>query len=566
MFLPTTTAELTNLGWDSLDVILISGDSYIDSPYLGIAVIGHILVENGYKVGIIAQPDLNNLDDIKRLGEPRLYWGVSAGSIDSMVANYTASMKKRKQDDYTPGGVNNLRPDRATIAYTNLIKQASKSAKPIVLGGLEASLRRMAHYDYWNDKIRRSILFDAKANYLLYGMAERSILEFTHALAKNESPSEIRGLCYISKFPPENYLQIPSYEQVIEDKLKFIEAFHLFYKNNDPLTARGLYQQHGNRFLIQNPPAYYLDQKELDHVYSLPFARELHPYYAQKGAVRALETIRFSINSHHGCYGECNFCAIAVHEGRTVRWRSQESILDEAKILVKLHGFKGYIQDIGGPTANMYGFECSKKLTRGSCPDRRCLYPFICTALRPTHQPQINLLKALTQIPGVKKVFVGSGIRYDLILNDKHFGNRYLQQIVTENVSGQLKVAPEHTDAKILKLMGKPAIDNLVKFKEKYDLLNQKQNKKQFLSYYFIAAYPGCDENDMQKMQQYVSHTLKTSPEQVQIFTPTPSTYASVMYYTEMNPFTLEPIFVEKILSKKNRQKEILVQKHVDKG
>lgn len=563
MFLPTTPDELTKLGWDSLDVILVSGDSYIDSPYIGIAVIGHILIDNGFKVGIISQPALDNLYDISRLGEPRYFWGVSAGSIDSMVANYTASMKKRRQDDYTPGGINNRRPDRATIAYTNLIKQAFKSTKPIILGGLEASLRRIAHYDYWNDKIRRSILFDSKADYLLYGMAERSIVEITHALANGESPTEIRGLCYISKSPPLTYLEIPSFELVKESKLKFIEAFHMFYKNNDPITAKGLYQQHGDRFLVQNPPSFYLNQKELDHVYSLPFERQLHPFYRSQGTVRAMETIQFSINTHHGCYGECNFCAIAVHEGRTVRWRSQESILDEARVISKLPGFKGYIQDIGGPTANMYGFECTKKTSRGSCAERRCLHPFICTALRPTHKPQIELLKVLSQIPGVKKVFVGSGIRYDLILSDKRFGNQYLEQIITENISGQLKVAPEHTDPKILKLMGKPAIDNLIKFKDKYDLLNKQQNKKQFLSYYFIAAYPGCDETDMYKMRQFVSQTLKTSPEQVQIFTPTPSTYASVMYYTEIDPFTWEPIFVEKMLSKKNHQKDILVNNKI---
>lgn len=561
MFIPTTKIELNQLGWKSLDIILVSGDTYIDSPYIGVSVIGQILMKNGFKVGIIAQPDCSSEIDITRLGEPNLFWGITSGSIDSMVANYTASMKKRKKDDYTPGIENNRRPDRATIVYTNLVRRYFKNTKPIVLGGLEASLRRIAHYDYWSNQIRRSIIFDSKADYLIYGMAENSILEFANCLARNANPNQIRGLSYIAKEPVSDYLEMPSFEEVTTDKYKFIEAFHVFYKNNDPITAKGIYQKHGDRYLIQNPPSYYLSQKELDQVYALPFERKVHPFYLKKGQVRAIETIQFSINTHHGCYGECNFCAIAVHEGRTVRWRSKESIIEEAQKITNLPGFKGYIQDVGGPTANMYGFECTKKLSRGSCAERRCVFPLTCTALRPNHQPQIELLHSLKNIPGVKKVFVGSGIRYDLIINDRQFGNRYLQEIVENHVSGQLKIAPEHTDNAVLKLMGKPGIENLVKFKEKFDLLNSKSGKKQFLTYYFIAAYPGCDEKDMSAVKKFVSHTLNTNPEQVQIFTPTPSTYASVMYHTEINPFTLEPIFVEKSLMKKNQQKEILVQK-----
>ncbi len=558
MFLPTTMNEMKQLGWDALDVILISGDSYIDSPYIGIAVIGHILLDAGYRVGVIAQPKLECADDISRLGEPKLFWGISAGSIDSMVSNYTASMKKRKQDDYTPAGINNRRPDRATIVYSNLIRRFFKQTAPIVLGGLEASLRRIAHYDYWSNQIRRSILFDSKADYLIYGMAERSILEFSQSLAEKKSPIAVRGLCYIAKESPPDFLELPSFEEVRSDKYRFIEGFHTFYKNNDPITAKGLSQKHADRYLIQNPPAYYLNQQEMDHVYSLPFERELHPFYRKQGEVRALETIRFSINTHQGCYGECNFCAIAVHEGRTVRWRSQQSILSEGLTISKLAGFKGYIQDVGGPTANMYGFECNKKVTRGACPERRCLFPVTCSALRPTHQPQITLLKALRQIPGVTKVFVGSGIRYDLILNDRRFGSHYLEEVVDQHVSGQMKVAPEHTDPTVLALMGKPQIEKLLEFKEKFDQQNKKMGKRQFLSYYFIAAYPGCDEREMLAMQRFVSQELNTTPEQVQIFTPTPSTYASLMYYTELNPFTLEPIFVEKMLARKNHQKEVL--------
>jgi uncharacterized radical SAM protein YgiQ len=561
MFLPTTLDEVNQNGWDALDVILISGDSYIDSPYIGISVIGHILIDAGYRVGIIAQPNLDDGSDIKRLGEPLLFWGITGGSIDSMVANYTASMKKRKHDDYTPGGLNNLRPDRAVIAYTNLVKKYFKNTRPIVLGGLEASLRRVAHYDFWSDRVRRSVLFDSKADYLIFGMADRTIIEFANALTNQREPFNIRGLCYIAKEPVPDYLTIPSYEQSSTNKNDFIEGFHTFYKNNDPITAKGLNQQHGDRFLIQNPPAYHLAQNEIDHVYSLPFERQLHPYYASKGNVRALETIQFSINTHRGCYGECNFCAIAVHEGRTVQWRSQNSIIEEAIKISSLPGFKGYIQDVGGPTANMYGYECKKKQSKGVCPDKRCLFPVTCSALRPDHQPQINLLDAVRKVDGVKKVFVASGIRYDLILNDRRFGNKYLENIVQNHVSGQLKLAPEHTSSDVLNLMGKPGSDQLLEFKKRFDSLNKKFDKKQFLTYYFIAAHPGCDENEMIELKRFTSTQLHVLPEQVQIFTPTPSTYASVMYYTEMNPFTMQPVFVEKSLQKKNRQKDILVNK-----
>ncbi len=561
MLLPTTIEEVRQRGWQNLDVILVSGDSYIDSPYIGIAVIGHVLVDAGFKVGIIAQPDIESDQDITRLGEPTLFWGISAGSIDSMVANYTASRKKRRQDDYTPGGVNNKRPDRATIVYTNLIKRYFKNTRPIVLGGLEASLRRLAHYDYWSDKIRRSILFDAKADYLIYGMAERSVIEFASLLRAGQSPENVRGLCYISKQAVEGYITLPSYETVATDKEQFIEAFHLFYKNNDPLTASGLVQAHGDRYLIQNPPAVYLSQAELDHVYSLPFERNLHPYYARQGAVKALETIQFSINTHRGCYGECNFCAIAVHEGRTIRWRSEDSILAEAESITKLPDFKGYIHDVGGPTANMYGFDCTKKINKGVCAERRCLSPVMCAALRPSHKPQLTLLKKLRAIPGVKKIFVASGIRYDLILKDRQFGNAYLNEIVEHHVSGQMKIAPEHSNDSVLSLMGKPGSQDLIAFKTRFDQLNQQKGKNQFLTYYFIAAHPGCSDREMEEARKFAIRALKILPEQVQIFTPTPSTYASLMYYTELNPFTQQPIFVEKDLHRKNRQKQILVKK-----
>ncbi len=561
MYIPTTKEEAHNLGWDEFDVILVSGDSYIDSPYMGISVIGHILMDAGYQVGIIAQPDYLSGIDITRLGEPRLFWGVSAGSIDSMVSNYTASLKKRKSDDYTPGGQNTRRPDRATIVYSNLIRKFFKQTKPIVLGGMEASLRRIAHYDYWSNKIRRSVLFDAKADFLLYGMADRSIVELAHALSQESDPRSIRGLSYINKEPIQDYLPLASFEECNTNKLAYIDSFDIFYKNNDPLTAEGLIQAHGDRYLVQNPPAYSLNQNELDKIYALPYERSQHPYYEKNGKVKALETIRFSISTHRGCYGECNFCAIAVHEGRTIQWRSKESILNEVDALSEIPEFKGIIQDLGGPTANMYGFECKKKISRGVCQDRRCISPEVCTALRVNHSPQMDLLKAVRSHPQVRKVFVASGLRYDLILDDRQYGNKYLEELLAHHVSGQLKIAPEHTEKRTLELMGKPGSEKLLAFKNWVDKINHKLNKKQYLTYYFIAAYPGCSDREMQQLKMFTSEKLRTNPEQVQIFTPTPSTYASVMYYTEMNPFTKKPIFVEKSITKKNRQKEILVKK-----
>lgn len=565
-FLPTTPEELQERGWDYLDVILVTGDSYIDSPFIGAAVIGRVLENAGFRVGIIAQPDTGTPDDITRLGEPRLFWGVTGGSIDSMVANYTPSRFKRKKDDYTPGGLNNRRPDRAVIAYTNLIRRFFKNTRPIVLGGIEASLRRVAHYDFWSASLRRSILFDAKADYLLYGMAEQSVLALAQAKQAGDDVTLLRGLCYVAKEAPAGYLELPSYEAVLADRLAFIDSFHTFYRNNDPLTAKGLYQRHNDRLLVQNPPAFYPNQFELDAIYALPFQRTQHPYYEKMGPVKALETIQFSISSHRGCYGECNFCAIAVHEGRTVRWRSPESILAEAEKLTHLPGFKGYIQDVGGPTANMYGFECSKKLKSGACPDRRCLYPVVCQVLRPNHQPQIDLLSRLRQIPGVKKVFVASGIRYDMVLADRTHGRAYMKEIVSQHVSGQLKVAPEHSEDAVLARMGKPGRSELVRFKKLFDELTAEAGLDQYLTYYLIAAYPGCAESDMQKLKQFASQELHISPEQVQIFTPSPSTYSSLMYYTELDPFTHQPLFVEKDMARRERQKLIVVDKPVRTG
>jgi len=560
-FLPTTRAEIAARGWDALDVIIISGDSYVDNPYIGAAVVGRVLEDAGFRVGIIAQPDVRSETDITRLGEPRLFWGVTGGSVDSMVANYTASRKKRRRDDYTPGGRNDRRPNRAVIAYANLIRRYFKDTVPIVLGGIEASLRRVAHYDFWSDSVRRSILFDAKADYLLYGMAERSVVELAKALAQEEDPTSIRGLCYKGREAPKGYLRLPEYESVVKDKHKFIDMFHTFYQNNEPLNAKGLVQPHDGWLLVQNPPAAYLTQPEMDAVYALPFQRAQHPFYEAQGSVRALETIRFSINTQHGCYGECNFCSIAVHEGRTVRWRSQASIVREAEEIAALPDFKGYILDVGGPTANMYGFECGLKLREGACQDKRCIYPVVCPALKPTHARQVKLLRRLRKIPGVKKVFVGSGIRYDLALVDEGHGDTYIREIAREHVSGQLKVAPEHSEEKVLAAMGKPGHGQLLEFKEKFDRSSAEAGLEQYLTYYLIAAHPGCTQEDMWALKKFASRELHISPEQVQLYTPLPSTFSALMYYTGLDPFTRKPIFVEKDEGKRERQKRIAVRK-----
>ncbi len=566
MFLPTTKQELDKLGWEALDVILVTGDAYVDSPFIGVAIIGKVLVDAGYRVGVIAQPDVHSDEDIARLGEPKLFWGVTGGSIDSMVANYTATKKPKKTDDLTPGGQNERRPDRAVIVYANLIRRVFKNTQPIVLGGVEASLRRVAHYDYWSDKIRRSILFDAKADVLVYGMGEKAALALTQTLKSGGEIENLRGICYISQECKEGYVELPSYEQVARDKQAFVEMFHAFYRNNDPITAKGLCQKQDTRYLVQNPPAPYLTQQELDRIYEMDFERDLHPFYAKQGDVKALETIKFSITTHRGCYGECNFCSIAVHQGRTVRWRSQGSILREARKLVEFPDFKGYIQDLSGPTANMYGFECQKKLRRGSCEDKRCIYPQVCSQLVVDHRRQIELLDKLRQVKGIKKVFVASGIRHDLVLADKKHGPKYLREVVRHHVSGQMKIAPEHTEDRVLRRMGKPGQKLLLEFKDRFYRLTRAAQKDQFLTYYLIAAHPGCTERDMQQLKKIASRILHINPRQVQIFTPTPSNYSSLMYYTETDPFSGEKIFVEKDTAGKARQKNILVEKKRKRG
>lgn len=553
MFLPTTQKEVKDLNWKGLDVILVTGDAYIDSPFIGVAIIGKVLVDNGFSVGIIAQPDIDSDKDISRLGEPALFWGITGGCVDSMVANYTALKKRRKTDDYTPGAINNRRPDRAVIAYANLVRKYFKQTRPIVLGGIEASLRRIAHYDFWSNKIRRSILFDAKADYLLFGMAHSTIIKFASAVKEKKNPDDLNGVAYISK--EKKGMELPSFEAVRKNREDFIKSFGLFYENNDPITAQTLCQRHKDRYVVLNPPRPYSTTQELDHIHSLGFERDLHPFHKKNGTVRALDTIRFSIPTHYGCYGECHFCAIAVHQGRTVRYRSEASIMDEAKAISHLDDFKGYITDLGGPTANMYGFECKKKLEKGACKDKRCLFPAPCKTLCPDHSGYMHLIREIEKLPNIKKVFISSGIRYDLILNDKKKGAAFLEKIVKDNVSGQLKIAPEHSVPHVLNLMGKQSSEGLLQFKHQFDALSQKTGKKQFLTYYLIAAHPGCSMKDMAELKRFTLEKLKITPEQVQIFTPAPSTWSTLMYCTGTDPFSNTPIFVEKNPKEKEKQK-----------
>ncbi|MDF1875789.1 YgiQ family radical SAM protein [Sulfurimonas sp. SAG-AH-194-I05] len=561
-FLPTTRADMDARGWDYCDVILVSGDAYIDSPFIGIAMVGRMLEKLGYKVGMIGQPDIKSPDDIMRLGEPKVYWGVSGGSVDSMVSNYTATKKFRNSDDYTPGGKNTKRPDRALSVYCNLIRQHFKNTVPLVLGGIEASLRRVTHYDYWSNKLRKPILFDSKADVLVYGMGETAIEQLTSAIAKGEDYKNIRGICYISKEANEDYHQLPSHAECLEEKEKYIDLFDLFYDNNDPIAANGLCQAVDSRYLIQNPPGEHLNEDAMDANSDLPFTRELHPHHAKEGKVKCLETIKFSIMTHQGCWGECNFCAIGVHQGRTIRTRSEGNILKEANDFNKYKDYKGIISDVGGPTANMYGYECNKKEKLGTCAHQRCVdATHLCQSMKPDHSRNINLLRQVREVPGVRKAFVASGVRYDLITADKEHGYAYLKEMVKHHISGQMKVAPEHTQQHVLELMGKPGKQTLVDFKKLYDKLNEEEGKKQFLTYYLIAAHPGCTDKDMHELKDFTTNELQMNPEQAQVFTPTPGTYSAVMYYTEMNPKTREKIFVEKDTKRKEKQKQIVVKK-----
>ncbi|MDR3283301.1 MAG: YgiQ family radical SAM protein [Candidatus Methanoplasma sp.] len=560
MFIPTTHEEATRRGWDALDVVIVSGDTYIDSPYNGAAMIGHWLVSNGIRAGIVCQPDVSSDADIGRLGEPRLFWSVTAGCVDSMVANYTPTGKFRKDDDFTPGGRNDRRPDRACIAYTNLIKRHFRG-KPVVLGGIEASLRRVAHYDAWSDSVRRSILFDAKADAVTYGMAEFSNLEIANRLNSGEDISCIRGTCRISKSPPGGYVGMPSFERCRDERDAFVSAFDIFRKNCDPVTSKGLFQLHGDRCLVHEPPSRLPTVEELDCFHSLDYENAVHPYYAAQGPVRAMDTIKNSVTTHRGCYGGCSFCAIGVHQGRAVVSRSEDSIVAEVERMSSKAGFNGIIHDLGGPTANMYGIDCAKKATHGCCAERACLMPKPCPNLPLSHSRQISVLRRVSSVPGVKKVFVASGVRHDMVVHDRLHGREYLDEVVRNHVSGQMKIAPEHVSAEVLDLMGKPGPDVLLDFKDMFDESNSKAGKDQYLTYYLMAAHPGCRRKEMDELKDFVHAELQTNPEQVQIFTPTPSTASTTMYYTRRNCENTKDVASEHSMQMKQRQKEILTGK-----
>jgi uncharacterized radical SAM protein YgiQ len=559
LFIPATIEEAGEHGWERFDVILVSGDAYIDAPSSGVSVIGHVLMGAGYRVGIISQPDTGSDRDIARLGEPLLYWGVTSGSVDSLISNYTATGKRRMNDDLTPGGKNTRRPDRAVIAYTNLIRRRFKHTAPIVIGGLEASLRRTAHYDYRDAGIRRSILFDSKADILVYGMGERSALALAARMQAGDDWREIPGICYISGDREKGYVELPSFEAAADDSKKFLNMLRMLFRNSDPACGEGMVQRHGDRFLIHNPPSPPLSARELDRVHDLPYERDVHPVCKKMGEVRALETVRFSIATHRGCFGGCNFCAIGAHQGSMIISRSVDSICREAKSFTRHPDFRGIIPDIGGATANMYGMGCRKMETEGACIGRRCLSPRVCGSLKISHRRQIDLLRRIRAIPGVKKAFIASGIRHDLVLADRTWGEEYLSEIVLHHVSGQLKVAPEHSVGNVLALMGKPLVESLIEFRSLFNRLSRCAGKKQYLTYYLIAAHPGCTLKDMADLRGFVHAKLRLSPEQVQIFTPSPSTWSSFMYYAGEDPFTGKKIFVERNNRKKERQKRALI-------
>ncbi|MGC9323483.1 MAG: YgiQ family radical SAM protein [Desulfomonilia bacterium] len=562
MFLPTTQHELVSLGWHRPDVILVTGDAYIDSPHIGIALVGKTLTAAGFRVAVIAQPDIHSPADITRLGEPALFWGVSGGSIDSMVANYTPLKKRRKSDDYTPGGMNTQRPDRSVIVYTNLIRRFFRGTSPIVLGGIEASLRRIAHYDFWTDTVRRSILFDAKADILVYGMGEYTALELARRIRSGKDYRDLPGICYISKDPPRGYRELPGYDSAATQKRAFIDMFDTFTRCNDPGGYEGLVQAHGNRFLVHNPPWPDLNEQELDDSYALDFERDVHPYYARQGAVKAIDTIRFSLRTHRGCFGRCNFCSIPLHEGSRIQSRSRGSLISEAHSLTHHPRFTGTLSDVGGPTANMYGSRCALTPSGISCRRTRCIDPGPCDNLVLGHDEQIELLRELRRIPGIQRVFVASGIRHDIVLADRAHGMNYLDEVVRHHVSGQMKIAPEHCAEDVLRHMGKPGTRSLRAFRDAFFRLSKTAGKDQYLTYYLMAAHPGCTDRDMEKLSSYVKTYLKINPEQVQIFTPTPSTYSSLMYHTGIDPFTGERIFVEKTATGRKMQKDRVVSTH----
>ncbi|KAF0195417.1 MAG: radical SAM protein [Bacillota bacterium] len=553
--LPTNKSEMVERGWDILDFILITGDAYVDHPSFGAAIIGRVLESAGFRVGIIAQPDWRNIASFRSLGRPLLGMLVTAGNLDSMVSNYTAAGKPRREDDFSPGNIGGRRPDRAAIVYANKAREAWPGL-PVILGGIEASLRRLAHYDYSSDKIRRSVLLDSKADLVLYGMAEFAMLEVASRLKEGKADfSDIRGACYLSLTPPVNALVLPSFEEIAEDKLKFGRAFKLAYLEQDPFAGKTVYQRHADTYVCVNPPAWPLTTEQMDWIYGLPFTRQPHPKYAEMGGVKAIEEIEFSITSHRGCFGSCSFCALTSHQGRLIQRRSLDSILAEARLLTILPHFKGYIHDIGGPTANFHVAACSKQTEHGACKGKACLSPSPCKLLKSDHSEYLDILRAVRALPGVKRVFVRSGVRYDYAMLDDN--DAFLMELCQHHVSGQLKVAPEHVSSRVLRLMGKPPKEIYDRFIDRYQGLNDKLGKKQFVVPYFMSSHPGSTIEDAIELAEYLrDHRIR--PQQVQDFIPTPGSLSTCMYYTGIHPLTGEKVHIPCSAQEKNAQRAML--------
>ena len=546
-FLPISRADMKRRGWEQCDFVYVIGDAYVDHPTFGHAIISRVLEDAGYKVGIISQPDWKNPESILALGEPRLAFLVMGGNMDSMVNHYSVSKRRRKTDAFTPGGCLGKRPDHAAVVYCNLIRR-SFPHKPVIVGGIEASLRRLAHYDYWSDSLKRSLLLDSQADLLLYGMGERSILEVAEALDSGLDISDItyvRGSVYKTRSLESVYdaLTLPSYEALCADRRTYAESFYRQYCNTDPFIAKRLaepYEKEGC-WVVQNPPQEPLTTEEMDRVYALPYMRTYHPSYERMGGVPAIEEVKFSLTSNRGCFGGCSFCALTFHQGRIVQTRSHEAIIGEAKQVIQDPDFKGYIHDVGGPTANFRHPSCQKQLTKGVCPNRQCLFPTPCKNLQVDHRDYLELLRKLRALPGVKKVFIRSGIRFDYLIYDKD--DTFLKEMVEHHISGQLKVAPEHIADPVLQMMGKPSNEVYRRFLTKYQRLNEKLGMKQYVVPYLMSSHPGSTLKEAVKLAEYL-RDLGYMPEQVQDFYPTPSTISTVMYYTGLDPRTMEPVYV----------------------
>lgn len=563
-FLPVTKQEMKERGWDEVDFVYVTGDAYVDHASFGSAIISRLLEQYGYKVGMIPQPDWRKKESIQVFGRPRLGFLVSAGNMDSMVNHYTVSKKHRQKDSYSPGGEMGHRPDRAVMVYSNLIRQSYKDT-PIILGGIEASLRRLSHYDYWDDKVRRSVLMDSGADLISYGMGEHSILEIAEALNSGIPVKEITyipGTVFKTKDLSCVYepLLLPDFQEVSESKKKYAESFALQYKNTDPFTARTLAESYGTKgYVVQNPPSKPLTQEEMDDIYALPYTGTYHPIYEEKGGIPALEEVKFSLTSNRGCFGGCSFCALTFHQGRILQTRSHDSLIKEAEKMTKDRDFKGYIHDVGGPTADFRLPSCKKQLTKGVCRDRQCLFPTPCKNLTVDHKDYVELLRKLRAVPGVKKVFIRSGVRFDYVVADKD--KTFLHELVKHHVSGQLRVAPEHVSDEVLKFMGKPSHNVYREFLREYEKANAETGKKQYAVPYFMSSHPGCTLKEAVRLAEYV-RDLGFTPEQVQDFYPTPSTLSTCMYYTGIHPLTGETVYVPKNPHEKAIQRALMQYKN----